>query len=143
MYINEISVVFIAGIVVSVLSQQISQDSGTSGVPIEVVHLYNDEYPQGSWSCCCLYLHSSNRRIGIAVSSTGRKFSDYACSLDPRNIAYTVAELTGNNTETPYPSVAIEFSIRRSSCLSGIEFEDLSYNSRLLLEKAVLSPKSA
>jgi len=27
--------------------------------------------------------------------------------LDPNNIAYTVAELTSNNTETPYPSAAI------------------------------------
>ena len=34
-------------------------------------------------------------------------FSNYARSLDPNNIAYTVAELTANNTETPYPSAAI------------------------------------
>ena len=45
--------------------------------------------------------------LGIAVSSTGRMFSNYARSLDPNNIAYTVAELTANNTETPYPSAAI------------------------------------
>lgn len=41
------------------------------------------------------------------MSSTGRKFSNYARSLDPNNIAYTVAELTSNNTETPYPSAQI------------------------------------
>ena len=34
-------------------------------------------------------------------------FSNYARSLDPNNVAYTVAELTGNDTETPYPSAAI------------------------------------
>ncbi|KAF6229324.1 hypothetical protein HO133_007440 [Letharia lupina] len=84
------SIAVIAAITASVLSQQISQDPGTGGVSIEVVHLYSNEYPQG-----------------IAVSSTGRMFSNYARSLDPNNIAYTVAELTGNNTETPYPSVAI------------------------------------
>ena len=37
----------------------------------------------------------------------GRMFSNYARSLDPNNVAYTVAELTGNDTETPYPSAAI------------------------------------
>ena len=41
------------------------------------------------------------------MSSSGRKFSSYARSLDPNNIAYTVAELKGNNSETPYPSVEI------------------------------------
>ena len=41
------------------------------------------------------------------MSSTGRKFSNYARSLDPMNIAYTVAELTTSNTETPYPSAEI------------------------------------
>lgn len=41
------------------------------------------------------------------MSSTGRKFSNYARSLDPTNIAYTVAELHGNNSETPYPSAQI------------------------------------
>lgn len=54
-----------------------------------------------------MYFHFSDTRIGIAVSSTGRKFSNYARSLDPNNVAYTVAELTGNNTETPYPSAAL------------------------------------
>ena len=53
------------------------------------------------------YPHKSDHRLGIAVSSTGRMFSNYARSLDPNNIAYTVAELTANNTETPYPSAAI------------------------------------
>ncbi|KAL8832308.1 MAG: hypothetical protein Q9191_000362 [Dirinaria sp. TL-2023a] len=72
------------------VSQQLAQDPGRSGTPLEVVHLYYDEFPQG-----------------IAVSSTGRKFSNYARSLDPNNIAYTVAELTTNNTETPYPSAEI------------------------------------
>ena len=43
----------------------------------------------------------------IAVSSTGRKFSNYARSLDSTNVAYTVAELHGNDTETPYPSAQI------------------------------------
>ena len=71
-------------------SQQIASDPGLSGGPLEVIHLYNDLFPQG-----------------IAVSSTGRKFSNYARSLDPNNIAYTVAELVSNNTEQAYPSAEI------------------------------------
>lgn len=49
MYFKKSSISAIAGITASVLSQQkqISQDPGTGGVPIEVVHLYVDEYPQG------------------------------------------------------------------------------------------------
>ena len=97
-----------AAIVPSPLSQQISQYSGTGGVPSEIVHLHYDEYPQGSsWFFCTLYIRSSHARVGIAVSSTGRKFSNCARSLNPNNIAYTVAEVTGNDTETPYPSAAI------------------------------------
>ena len=48
MYFRKSTITSIAGIIATVLSQQIAQDSGTGGVPVEVVHLYNDEYPQGS-----------------------------------------------------------------------------------------------
>ena len=34
-------------------------------------------------------------------------FSNYARSLDPNNIAYTVAELNSNTTEVPYPTAEI------------------------------------
>lgn len=71
-------------------SQNIASDPGHSGAALELVHLYNDLYPQG-----------------IAVSSTGRKFSNYARSLDPNNTAYTVAELVTNTTERAYPSAEI------------------------------------
>ena len=37
----------IASLAGSALTQQIAQDPGVGGVPIEIVHLYNDEYPQG------------------------------------------------------------------------------------------------
>ncbi|KAJ0328612.1 hypothetical protein COL5a_004926 [Colletotrichum fioriniae] len=46
----------------------------------------------------------------IAVSSTGRKFSNYPGGLDPNNTndgtngKYTVAELFDDNSEKPYPS---------------------------------------
>ncbi|KAL8706013.1 MAG: hypothetical protein Q9201_000898 [Fulgogasparrea decipioides] len=72
------------------ISQNIASDPGRSGASLEIVHLYNDLYPQT-----------------IAVSSTGRKFSNYARSLDPNNIAYTVAELVTNTTERAYPSAEI------------------------------------
>ncbi|KAL8709975.1 MAG: hypothetical protein Q9220_005426 [cf. Caloplaca sp. 1 TL-2023] len=71
-------------------SQTIASDPGHGGAAIEIVHLYNDLFPQG-----------------IAVSSTGRKFSNYARSLDPNNTLYTVAELDSNTTERAYPSLAI------------------------------------
>lgn len=110
MYFKKSLIIPIAGITAFALSQQIAQDPGTGGVPIEVVHLYNDEYPQGFLyflSVGYVWTSTSDRSIGIAVSSTGRMFSNYARLLDPNNLAYTVAELTGNNTETPYPSAAI------------------------------------
>ncbi|MCJ1262521.1 hypothetical protein MMC22_002391 [Lobaria immixta] len=44
---------------------------------------------------------------GIAVSAAGRKFTSYPSSLDANNTKYSVAELTSNDTETPYPSAEI------------------------------------
>lgn len=46
-------------------------------------------------------------QTGIAVSSTGRQFSNYPLGLDYTNTQYQVAELTTNTTETPYPSAEI------------------------------------
>ncbi|TEA14123.1 Fumarylacetoacetase [Colletotrichum sidae] len=74
-------------------SQELISDSGRSGPPLELVHLYDDQWP-----------------TGIAVSSTGRKFSNYPGGLDPNNTndgtndKYTVAELFENNTERAYPN---------------------------------------
>ncbi|CAF9939746.1 MAG: hypothetical protein HETSPECPRED_001878 [Heterodermia speciosa] len=68
-------------------AQQLPQDPGVTGPPVDIVHLYNDLYPQG-----------------VAVSSSGRKFSSYARALDPNNTAYTVAELIGEDHEVPFPS---------------------------------------
>ncbi|KAG7048124.1 major royal jelly protein [Colletotrichum scovillei] len=74
-------------------AQNLIFDSGRSGPSLEVVHLYNDQWP-----------------TGVAVSSTGRRFSNYPGGLDPNNTndgtngKYTVAELFDNNIEKPYPS---------------------------------------
>jgi hypothetical protein len=74
-------------------SQQLIEDSGKAGPALEVVHLYYDEWP-----------------TGIAVSSSGRKFSNYPGALDGNNTnngsngKYTVAELTSNSTEAAYPN---------------------------------------
>jgi len=76
--------------------QNLIRDPGVYGPPIELVHLYYDEWP-----------------TGIAVSSTGRKFSNYPPGLDKNNTnngnnsKYTVAELVSNSTEKPYPSLEI------------------------------------
>lgn len=65
-------------------------DPGKAGPQVEIVHLYYDEWP-----------------TGIAVSRTGRMFSNYPPALDPNDQQYTVAELFANNTERPYPSAEI------------------------------------
>lgn len=77
----------------SVCAAQVVTDPGVYGTPIELIHLYYDEWP-----------------TGIGVSSTGRLFSNYPPGLDPNNTnngqnnKYTVAELVSNTTEKPYPS---------------------------------------
>ncbi|KAI9812590.1 MAG: hypothetical protein M1827_004579 [Pycnora praestabilis] len=71
-------------------AQQLAQDPGAYGPALEIAHLYNQEFV-----------------TGIAVSSTGRSFSNYPRSLDTNNLAYTVAEIFSNNTEVPYPSAEI------------------------------------
>ncbi|KAF2828346.1 major royal jelly protein [Ophiobolus disseminans] len=77
-------------------AQQLLRDPGVGGPPLEIVHLYNDQWP-----------------TGITVSRSGRKFSNYPAGLDSNNTntgsnnKYQVAELTGNSTETPYPNVSI------------------------------------
>ncbi|MCJ1474320.1 hypothetical protein MMC13_002978 [Lambiella insularis] len=76
--------------VLSVSAQVLASDPGIYGPALELVHVYFDEFP-----------------TGIAVSSTGRMFSNYPSGLDSNNTKYAVAELTSNSTETPYPSVEI------------------------------------
>ncbi|EOD48955.1 putative major royal jelly protein [Neofusicoccum parvum UCRNP2] len=74
-------------------AQELATDPGKAGPPLEIAHLYYDQWP-----------------TGIAVSSTGRLFSNYPPGLDPNNTndgsngKYTVAELFSDNTERPYPS---------------------------------------
>ncbi|KIV77490.1 hypothetical protein PV11_09280 [Exophiala sideris] len=73
-----------------VSAQQIAQDPGVRGPPLEIVHLYYNEFP-----------------TAVAVSSSNRIFSCYPAGLDANNTQYQVAELTGNSTETPYPNARI------------------------------------
>ncbi|KAK0938941.1 hypothetical protein LTR29_009431 [Friedmanniomyces endolithicus] len=77
-------------------TSQLIRDPGVSGPPLELVHLYYDSFP-----------------TGIAVSASGRLFSNYPGAHDkndteaPGNGRYTIAELVSNTTESPYPSAAI------------------------------------
>lgn len=93
-------------------TQEIATDPGKSGPPLEIAHLYFDQWPTGELR------HWGRRELnvdywskGIAVSSTGRLFSNYPPGLDPNNTndgsnsKYTVAEIFPDNTERPYPSV--------------------------------------
>lgn len=68
----------------------IASDPGTYGPPLQIMHLYYDQFP-----------------TGIAVTKTGRMFSNYPAGLDMNNTRYQVAELTTNTTETPYPNAEI------------------------------------
>ena len=78
------------------VTAQLITDPGVYGPELEVVHLYYDEFP-----------------TGIAVSSTGRKFSNYPGGLDANDTyrgtvpKYTIAELLPNNTERAFPSAEI------------------------------------
>jgi sugar lactone lactonase YvrE len=75
-------------------AQNLARDPGVVGPPLDIVHLYNDQWP-----------------TGITVSRDARKFSNYPPGLDANNTndgsngKYTVAELIGNDTERPYPNV--------------------------------------
>lgn len=111
-------VLFVASALLpAIVSAQVVSDPGTLGGPLEVVHLYYDQWP-----------------TGITVSRSGRKFSNYPgklCSIELMTVQewyqltqciagldsnntntgnvtrYAVAELTSNNTETPYPNAEI------------------------------------
>lgn len=80
----------------AISNAQLIKDPGVYGPELELVHLYYDEFP-----------------TGIAVSSTGRKFSNYPGGLDANDtyrgttLKYTIAELLPNNTERAYPSAEI------------------------------------
>jgi len=99
----------IAALVASALAQQqdpgVISDPGMYGPQVEIVHLYYDQWPTGR------LFHKPARQVltgaGIAVSRSGRMFSNYPPALDPMNQAYTVAEIFSNNTERPYPSSSI------------------------------------
>ncbi|CAI6340234.1 unnamed protein product [Periconia digitata] len=77
-------------------AQDVISDTGLAGPEVEIVHRYNDQWP-----------------TGITVSRTGRRFSNYPPGLDVNNTndgtnnKYTVAELNGNDTESPYPNAEI------------------------------------
>ncbi|QIW98904.1 hypothetical protein AMS68_004422 [Peltaster fructicola] len=85
---------FITALVAGLASAvDLATDPGVYGPALELVHLYYDEFP-----------------TGIAVSSTGRRFSNYPGGLDGNDTyrgtgnKYTIAELFPNNTERAYPS---------------------------------------
>ncbi|KAI0844051.1 MRJP-domain-containing protein [Daldinia vernicosa] len=69
-------------------------DPGVYGPPLEIAHAYYQQWP-----------------TGIAVSSTGRMFSNYPGGLDPSNVyngrneVFAVGELTTLTSEVAYPSL--------------------------------------
>jgi hypothetical protein len=88
-------------------AQNILSDPGVAGPPVEIAHLYYDEWPTGLKYPFPKAGFRIDRITGIAVSASGRKFSNYPPALDPTDTKYTVAELKSNNTEVPYPSAEI------------------------------------
>ncbi len=113
-----VSVVFCFLMLVS--GQTVASDPGVYGPPLELVHLYYDQFlPVRLFTQISTQLLPCSRTEppvsrrdliliptpGIAVSATGRKFSNYPPTLDANNTRYGVAELTTSISETPYPSV--------------------------------------
>ncbi|KAF2842250.1 MRJP-domain-containing protein [Patellaria atrata CBS 101060] len=86
----QIAIVGLLASAISIGGQGLITDPGVAGLPLEIAHLYYDQSP-----------------TGIAVSSTGRIFSNYLAGLDANNTnngsngKYQVAEFTSNNTEKP------------------------------------------
>lgn len=99
-----------------VSGQQMASDPGVYGPPLELVHSYNDQFPTGNFMYTSghlpipykqrvfLFLSIFDQPPGIAVSATGRLFSNYPPTLDSNNTKYGVAELTSSTSEIPYPS---------------------------------------
>ncbi|KIW11713.1 hypothetical protein PV08_11015 [Exophiala spinifera] len=90
MFLSATTIVVVLCAISGSLAQNLSRDPIGIGPVPELIHLYYDEWP-----------------TGIAVSSSGRKFSNYPLGLDATNTKYQVAELTGNSTETAYPNSQI------------------------------------
>tara|TARA_R110002003_G_scaffold44_7_gene3251 strand:- start:9744 stop:10937 length:1194 start_codon:yes stop_codon:yes gene_type:complete len=96
-------------------AQQLLRDPGVAGPPLEIVHLYNDQWPTGTFFLRASHstLATLTPNLGITVSRSGRKFSNYPAGLDSNNTntgsnnKYQVAELLGNSTETPYPNAEL------------------------------------
>lgn len=95
-------------------SAQVITNPQTLGPSLELIHLYNDQWPTGiPIPQLSVFRAMTDLAAGIAVSSTGRLFSNYPGGLDANNTnsgsngKYAVAELIGNNTQKPYPSVEI------------------------------------
>jgi len=91
-------------------AQHLIRDPGVAGPHLELVHLYNDQWPTGNCQChVYTKVDVLTNATGITVSRNGRKFSNYPAGLDSNNTntgsnkKYQVAELTGNSTEMPYP----------------------------------------
>ena len=93
-------------------------DSVTYGPTLELIHLYYDEFPTGMRIRIGSQI-SSNGCLGIAVSSTGRLFSNYPPGLDANNTnngqngKYTIAELFDDNTGKCDPIICINWELNR------------------------------
>ncbi|MCJ1313334.1 hypothetical protein MMC25_007011 [Agyrium rufum] len=108
----------------STTAQNILSDPGTYGPSPEIVHLYYEEWP-----------------TGIAVSKTGRKFSNYPPALDPTDQQYTVAELKSNNTEVPYPSAAMNLPPGGRINMTTVPATGANYQNYLIgVQSVVIDP---
>lgn len=130
-------------------AQHLIQDPGVAGPPLELVHLYNDQWPTGTSICHVnIKIDVLTNAIGITVSRSGRKFSNYPAGLDSNNTntgsnkKYQVAELTGNSTETPYPSTEINNPPGGAVNYSTTPPTGANYQSYLIgVQSVVLDPK--
>ncbi len=99
-------------------------DPGVTSRPVEIVHLYYDEWP-----------------TDIAVASSGRMFSNYPPTLDPKSTRYTVAELLADNTDVPFPNAVINSPPDGSINYTTIPPTGANYQDHLIgVQSVVIDP---
>ncbi|KAF2742840.1 major royal jelly protein [Sporormia fimetaria CBS 119925] len=87
------AVIFAALVGLSSAQYDFVRDPGVYGPPLETVHAFFNQWP-----------------TGIAVSQSGRIFTNFPGGLDPANVyngsntVFTAGELTSVDAEEPYPS---------------------------------------
>lgn len=97
-------------------------DNGTYGPAIEEVHYFYKYWP-----------------IGIAISSTGRKFASYTRGT----YDYTVGEVVNMTSEVPYPSQDLNLPVAAlNTTFNGIDFGSDNSSALINVQALYITPES-